>query len=283
MNSVLVTGGTGFFGQGFVREALKQGVERVCVFSRGEYQQALMRSAFNDDARLRFFIGDVRDKERLRRAMHGVDVVVHAAALKRIEAAEYNVLEADETNCGGTKNVIAAAIDAGVHKAVLLSTDKACNATTTYGITKALAERMFLGAHHYAGADGPKFAVCRYGNVTGSTGSVVPTWRRALEQEHVVQMTDPEATRFFMRRNEAVDLVLDTIQTMKGGELVIPEWLPAYSVGDLAEAMGVSYMVSGLAPNEKMHEEMRPGLTSDKARRMTVDELKEALAHVQPA
>jgi UDP-N-acetylglucosamine 4,6-dehydratase len=274
MNNILVTGGAGFFGQAFVRAALSRGAERVCVFSRSESSQAQMRAEFNSE-RLRFFIGDVRDKDRLRRAMHGIDLVVHAAALKRIEAAEYNVMEAVQTNVLGTQNVVSAAIDAGVKKAILLSTDKACNPTTTYGKTKALAEDIFFGAKHYAGADGPKFAVCRYGNVTGSTGSVVPTWRR---MSGPVQVTDPNATRFFMRASEAVQLVWNTALAMDGGELIIPEWLPAYSVGDLAEAMGKSYVVTGLAPNEKLHEEMRPGLSSDKARRMTAEELREELA-----
>lgn len=276
MKNILVTGGSGFFGQAFVREALNRGAERVCVFSRSESTQALMRAEFNSD-RLRFFIGDVRDQDRLRRAMHGVDIVVHAAALKRIDAAEYNVLEATMTNVMGTQNVVSAAIDAGVKKAVLLSTDKACNPTTTYGKTKALAEDIFLGARHYAGPDGPKFAVCRYGNVTGSTGSVIPTWRRSSGP---VRVTDPAATRFFMRASEAVALVWGTAERMEGGELVIPEALPAYSVGDLAEAMGKLYTVVGLAPNEKLHEEMRPGWSSEMARRMTVAELREELANV---
>lgn len=277
MKSILVTGGTGFFGRAFVRRVLDDGAQRVCVYSRGEYQQALMREEFKNDERLRFFIGDVRDQERLRRAMADVDLVVHAAALKRIEAAEYNVLEAVQTNVVGTANVVSAAIDVGVKRAILLSTDKACNPTTTYGKTKALAEDIFFGARHYAGHDGPKFAVCRYGNVTGSTGSVVPMWR-AMGQ--TVPVTNPAATRFFMTCQEAVQLVIETAGGMAGGELVIPDWLPAYSVGDLAEAMGKTYMLTGLARNEKLHEEMRPGLSSDMARRMSVEELREKLANV---
>lgn len=276
MRSVLVTGGCGFFGRGFIRAALERPqVERICVFSRGEYQQALVRQSFGDEPRLRWMIGDVRDQERLRRAMHGVDVVVHAAALKRIEAAEYNVLEAVDTNVGGTRNVVHAAIDAGVNKAILLSTDKACNPTTTYGKTKALAEDIFLGAKHYAGAGGPKFSVCRYGNVAGSTGSVIPMWR-GMEAK-IVPVTDPCATRFFMRLDEAVAMVMGAIDTASGGELLTPDWLPAYCVGDLAEAMGLYYNVTGLAKNEKLHEEMVPGLDSSMARRMSVQEIKEAI------
>jgi len=275
MKNILVTGGAGFFGRGFVRAALDQGVERVCVYSRGEYSQYLMRKQFGDDPRLRFFIGCVRDQDRLRRAMHGVDLVVHAAALKRIEAAEYNVMEATMTNVLGSQNVVGAAIDAGVSKAILLSTDKACNPTTTYGKTKALAEDIFLGARHYAGSTGTKFAVCRYGNVAGSTGSVIPIWRSMGMS--VVPVTDPMATRYFMRLQEAVQLVMDTSEKMIGGELVTPDWLPAYSVGDLATAMGLCYSVTGLAPNEKLHEEMTPGVSSDLARRMSVKEIQEEL------
>jgi len=279
MKNILITGGTGFFGQGFVRAALAHGAERVCVFSRGEYQQALMRRAFGDDPRLRFFIGDVRDADRLAWAMAGCDVVVHAAALKRVEVGEYNPTEMRKTNVGGAENVVWAARQADVEKVVALSTDKACEPANTYGKTKALAEDIFLSANRERGATGPIFAVCRYGNVAGSTGSVIPTWRRALEQGHAVQVTDLEATRFWMRLDEAVHLVAKTIELMEGGELMIPD-LPAYRLGDLAEVMGVSYAVTGLMPGEKAHESMRPGESSDKARRMSVAELKEALEHV---
>lgn len=278
MKSVLVTGGTGFFSRGFVRAALEEGVERICIFSRGEYAQAQMRQEFNDDSRLRFMIGDVRDEERLRTAMQGVDAVVHAAALKRIEVAHYNVMEANATNVLGTRNVAQAAIATGVRKAVLLSTDKACNATTTYGKTKAMAEDIFIGAQHYAGAHGTRFTVCRYGNVAGSTGSVIPTWRAM--RGRTVNVTDPKATRFYMTLQQAVDLVSRALREGKQGELLMPTDLPAYSVGDLAQAMDMDYRVTGLMPNEKAHEEMWPGWTSDKARRMSVDEIREALRHV---
>jgi len=278
MRSILVTGGTGFFARGFVRRALELGAERVCILSRGEYAQAQMRQEFGDDQRLRFLIGDVRDEERLRMAMQGVDSVVHAAALKRIEVAHYNVMEAVATNVLGTRNVVAAAIAAKVRRAVLLSTDKACNPTTTYGKTKATAEDIFRGAQHYAGASGPCFTVCRYGNVAGSTGSVIPTWR--AQRGRTVNVTDPEATRFYMTLTEAVELVVQALQRGRTGDLVLPHELPAYRVGDLAAAMDMDFRVVGLAPNEKLHEEMSPGWTSDKARRMSVDELREALNHV---
>jgi len=275
---VLITGGTGFFGQGFARAALAQGAGRVCIFSRSEYQQALMRQEISDD-RLRFFVGDVRDLARLKRAMDGIDVVVHAAALKRVEVAEYDAAEVVKTNVIGSMNVIEAATDAGVEKVVALSTDKACEPLNAYGATKLCAAKLFLAANNARGATGPIFAVCRYGNVAGSTGSVIPTWRRALEQGRMVQVTDPECTRFWMTRDEAVGLVMDTIKTMQGGELVIPD-LPAYRLGDLAEAMGVSYALTGLPAREKRHEAMKPGETSDMARRLTVDELRRLLEHV---
>ena len=279
MRSILVTGGAGFFGRGFVREALVRGAARVCVFSRGEYAQHTMREGLGDETRVRFFIGDVRDPRRLRRAMDGVDTVIHAAALKRVEVGEYNPTEMRKTNVGGAENVVEAAIEAGVERVVALSTDKACEPTNTYGRTKALAEDIFLSANATRGKNDPIYAVCRYGNVAGSTGSVIPTWQRALEQARVVNLTDPECTRFWMTLRQAVELVMQTVETMRGGELVVPG-LPAYRLGDLAEAMGVSYTVTGLGAGEKLHESMRPGQTSEMATRMSVMDLQEALCDV---
>lgn len=276
MKSILITGGSGFFGQGFARSALARGSERVCIYSRNEYAQALMRQNFGNDPRLRFFVGDVRDQGRLRRAMEGVDLVVHAAALKRVEVGEYNSDEMVKTNIGGAQNVIEAAQDAGVEKVVALSTDKAFEPVNAYGASKLLAEKLFLCANNARGASGPVFAVTRYGNVAGSTGSVIPTWRAALAAGRLVRVTDPECTRYWMTLQQAVDLVADTAESMKGGELAIPD-LPAYRLGDLAEAMGVSFSVVGKGAGEKVHEGMAPGMTSDKARRMSVGEIKEAL------
>lgn len=275
--SVLVTGGTGFFGRAFVRRLLDENhCGRVCVFSRGEFQQAQMEVEFNFDARLRFLIGDVRDYDRLRMAMQGVQLVVHAAALKRVGACEYNPIEAIKTNVEGAKNVALAATDAGVERVVFLSSDKACNPLNLYGSTKLTAEKMFLDQNRARGAYGPRFAAVRYGNVWQSTGSVVPMWREILKTSDTVPVTDPECTRFFMTREQAVDLVLRTAKTMEGGELAIPE-LPAYRLGDLAEAMGAKMKIVGLPASEKKDESMREGESSDRARRMTVDELREAL------
>lgn len=289
MRSVLVTGGSGFFGRHFVRTALERGVERICIYSRGEYAQHLMREEFGNNPRLRFFIGDVRDVDRLRTAMHGVDTVIHAAALKRVEVGEYDSAEMVKTNVGGAMNVIEAATSASYvtrtyvvpkpRRVVVLSTDKACEPTNAYGASKLLAEKLFLAANNSRGDGGPIYAVCRYGNVAGSTGSVIPIWRRALEQAQMVRMTDPECTRFWMTAQQAVDLVWNTAQSMRGGELVVPD-LPAYRLFDLAVAMGVDFDVTRLGAGEKLHESMRPGETSEHARRMSVEELREALQHV---
>lgn len=239
-----------------------------------------MRKDFNDNPCLRWFIGDVRDRERLRRAMDGVDVVVHAAALKRIEVGFYNPIEMVKTNVLGTINVIEAATDAGVKKVLMLSTDKACQPCSAYGHSKALAEAVILAANNSRGEHGPLFAVTRYGNVAGSTGSVIPIWRAFISNgARVVPVSDPEVTRFWMTQDEAVDLVADTLQTMEGGELAIPT-LPAYRLGDLAEAMGVGMEITGLPDYEKLHESMREGETSALARRMSVEEIREALTHV---
>lgn len=277
---ILITGGSGYFGRGFAKTVLDSGLaSKVCIYSRGEFAQASMRAEFNDDQRLRWFIGDVRDQDRLRRAMSGIDVVVHGAALKRTEVCAYNVMECVATNVVGTQNVVKACIDAGVKKAVLLNSDKSVLGTTTYGLSKALAERIFLNANAYAGESGTLFASCVYGNISGSTGSVIPLWRKQLETSDTVTVTHPDATRFWMYRHEAADLVLRAIDQMKGGDVFIPT-LPAYRVGDLAEAMGAKMRIIGMAENEKMHEEMRPGETSEKARRMTMKDLQDGLKRV---
>lgn len=278
MKSILVTGGTGSFGKAFTRRLLADNLsERICIYSRGEHAQAEMRQQLGDDPRLRWFIGDVRDQPRLKRAMNGVDVVVHAAALKRIEVGISNPIEMVKTNIDGTINVIEAAQDAGVKKAVLLSSDKACEPCSPYGASKALAEALFLAANNTSGANGTRFAAVRYGNVWCSAGSVVPKWRSMIrEGANAVPMSDPECTRFFMRLEESVDLVLRTIDTMKGGELNVPE-LPAYRLGDLAEAMGATPIVCGLPAWEKRHESMLPGQPSNLAPRMTVGDLRREL------
>jgi UDP-N-acetylglucosamine 4,6-dehydratase/5-epimerase len=280
MKSILITGGTGSFGRAFTKRLLDDNsCERICIYSRGEHAQADMRAALYDDPRCRWFIGDVRDQARLKRAMRGVDVVVHAAALKRIEVGATNPIEMIKTNVDGAVNVIEASQDAGIKKVVALSSDKAYAPASPYGASKALAESLFLAANNTVGHEGPKYSVVRYGNVWCSAGSLVPTWRKMIERGALrVPVTDPDCTRFFMRLSEAVDLVMDTITTMPG-KVVIPR-LPAYRVGDVAFAMGADIDVKGLPEWAKLHEGMDAGNTSDRARRMTIAELRAALADI---
>jgi UDP-N-acetylglucosamine 4,6-dehydratase len=279
MRSVLITGGSGGFGRAFVARHLARAVGglRLCVYSRGEHAQANMRATFQNDDRLRFFIGDVRDRNRLTRAMEGCDTVIHAAALKRIEVGQYNPTEMVRTNIEGTMNVIDAALDTGVGQVIYLSSDKAYQPISPYGQSKALAEAIILAAN----AQGrTHYAITRYGNVSGSPGSVIPKWR-ALRDAGIdtVDVTDPECTRFWMAMDEAVDLVTNLAYSMRGGELAIPQ-LPAYRLGDLAEAMGMKMRVIGLPTWEKLHESMSADLCSADARRLSVDELRGALKNV---
>ena len=277
--NILITGGTGFFGRAFSAFLLEHGIaEKVVVFSRDEAKQAVMRQTF-PQYEMRWQIGDVRDLQRLNRAMHDIDVVVHAAALKRIEVGAYNPDEMVKTNIIGTMNVIEAAIMNGVSKVVFLSSDKAYQPISPYGQSKALAESLILNANNITGIQGTRFAATRYGNVTNSTGSVIPTWKALKARGEKMVITDPDCTRFWMTADEAVDLVWETIETLQGGELNVPV-LPAYRLGDLAEAMGVETEVIGLPAHEKKHESMQDGCGSEDARRMSIEELREGLENV---
>ena len=279
LGNVLVTGGAGFFSRHFVRHLLENNLsDRICIYSRDEYKQSVMREEFKDDPRLRFFIGDVRDLPRLKRAMHGIDLCIHAAALKRIETACYNPDEFMKTNIIGSQNVIDATFECGVSRVVFLSTDKAFQPVSAYGYSKAMAECLFLAANNVHGKVGPMYSVTRYGNVAGSTGSIIPKWREILKTETIVPVTDPDATRFWMTPQEAVDLVMETVTTMEGGEVVIPD-LPAYRVGDLALALTARMDIIGLPAHEKKAESMN-GKHSNEVRQMNVDEIREALREV---
>ena len=263
--SVLVTGATGSFGKAFVRRALDDGARRVVVFSRDELKQSDMRSAFGDDPRLRWFIGDIRDRDRLRRAMDGVDLVVHAAALKQVDTAEYNPVEYIRTNVNGSENVVEAAIDCGVAKVVALSTDKASSPINLYGATKLCADRLFISANHYAAHQPTRFSVVRYGNVMGSRGSVIPFFRRLVAEGKPLPLTDRRMTRFWITLPQAVDFVVDSFRLMQGGELYVPR-IPSTRLTDLVEAIapGAETIEVGIRPGEKLHEEM---IAADDSRR----------------
>ncbi|MDQ2689661.1 MAG: UDP-N-acetylglucosamine 4,6-dehydratase (inverting) [Chloroflexota bacterium] len=255
--SILVTGGTGSFGKRFVRTILDEtDVRRVVIFSRDELKQFEMQQLHPGEERLRFFIGDVRERDRLMRAFHGVDYVVHAAALKQVPAAEYNPFEAVKTNVHGAQNVIDAAIDSGVERVVALSTDKACSPINLYGATKLVSDKLFVNGNAYAGAADTRFAVVRYGNVVGSRGSVVPFFRQ-LAPTGVLPITDERMTRFWITLDQGVRFVLDSLERMRGGELYVPK-IPSMRVVDLAMAMApeARLEVVGIRPGEKLHEEM---------------------------
>lgn len=264
--SVLITGGTGSLGRALTREILDHhDPRRLIIFSRDELKQLEVRRMFDDDPRLRFFIGDVRDLRRLQRAFNGVDYVIHAAALKQVDTAEYNPFEYIETNVRGSQNVIDAAIDSGVKKVVALSTDKASSPINLYGATKLCADRLFISGNHYAAAADTRFCVVRYGNVSGSRGSIVPTWRQMASEGKSLPITDDRMTRFWITLPQAVKFVLDSFELMSGGELYVPR-IPSIRITELAEAIapGAKTHEIGIRPGEKLHEEM---IALDDARR----------------
>lgn len=257
-SSILITGGTGSFGKAFIRYALDHlDPKRLVIFSRDELKQYEVRQLFNNDPRLRWFIGDIRDERRLARALHGVDYVVHAAALKQVDTAEYNPFEFVKTNVIGSQNVIEASIDAGVKRVVALSTDKASSPINLYGATKLTADKLFISGNHYAAAYETRFSVVRYGNVMGSRGSVIPFFRKLGDEGKPLPITDMRCTRFFISLEHAVEMVVDSFDFMQGGELLVPR-IPSIKVTDLAHAVvpDAELVDVGLRPGEKLHEEM---------------------------
>lgn len=259
MDSLLITGGTGSFGQAFVAEVIRRfpKIRRLVVFSRDELKQFEMAQKFPESKHknLRFFIGDVRDRNRLRRALEGIDTVVHAAALKQVPAAEYNPMEFIHTNVLGAENLVEACVDAGVKRVVALSTDKAAAPINLYGATKLCSDKLFVAANNYIGKD-TVFSVVRYGNVLGSRGSVIPFFLEKVKTKEL-PITDPAMTRFNITLQEGVEMVLWALQNALGGEIFVPK-IPSYRITDVAKAIGPScrQKIVGIRPGEKVHEEM---------------------------
>ncbi|GJQ35266.1 MAG: UDP-N-acetylglucosamine 4,6-dehydratase (inverting) [Anaerolineaceae bacterium] len=275
---VLVTGGTGSFGKKFTKILLEeQQPKKVIIFSRDELKQHEMQVGGFNDERLRYFIGDVRDRERLVRAMHGVDVVVHAAALKQVPACEYNPMEAIKTNIMGTANVVEAALDAGVMKVLTVSTDKAVSPANLYGATKLAAEKLTIQSNAYAGGSATRFSCVRYGNVVGSRGSVVPLFLKQRSNGKVT-ITDERMTRFWLSLEQGVRFVIHCIEQMEGGEVFVPK-IPSTKVTDLARAIApdAKLEIIGIRPGEKLHEML---ISEDEARH-TIE--VEKMFVVQPA
>ena len=258
--SILITGGTGSFGRRYVQTILERySPSRLVVYSRDEMKQYEMHQEFGQPC-MRYFIGDVRDRDRLNQAMNGVDFVIHAAALKQVPAAEYNPMECIKTNIVGAENVIHAALDNDVEKVIALSTDKAANPINLYGATKLVSDKLFVAANNFAGTHRTRFAAVRYGNVVGSRGSVVPFFRKQIEigADHL-PVTDTKMTRFWITLQEGVDFVLKNFARMQGGEIFVPK-IPSVRVVDLATAMApdLPHQIIGIRPGEKLHEIMCP-------------------------
>lgn len=258
--SILITGGTGSFGKQYVKTLLaRYKPQRIVIFSRDELKQFEMQQEFNDPC-MRYFIGDVRDPERLTQAMKGIDYVIHAAALKQVPAAEYNPMECIKTNIHGAENVIRAALAAEVEKVIALSTDKAANPINLYGATKLASDKLFVAANNMAGGHRTVFSVVRYGNVVGSRGSVVPFFRKLVtEGAAELPITDERMTRFWITLQQGVDFVLDNFVRMHGGEIFVPK-IPSIRIVDLATAIApqLPQRIVGIRPGEKLHEIMCP-------------------------
>lgn len=267
--SILITGGTGSLGKSLVRHLLDNTkARRIAIFSRDELKQHELRNYFKSDPRLRWFIGDIRDYERLRRAMHDVNFVIHAAALKQVDTGEYNPMEFIKTNVLGSQNVIDAAIDSGVTRVVALSTDKASSPINLYGATKLTADKLFVAANNYSYKYGTTFSVVRYGNVMGSRGSVIPFFKELATQGKPLPITDLRMTRFWISIEDAVKFVINSLEIMSGGELYVPK-IPSMKIVDLAKAVSPNseLIEIGMRPGEKLHEEM---ISSDDSRRTIV-------------
>lgn len=292
--SILITGGTGSFGKKFTETIINNypEIERIVIFSRDEFKQFEMSNMpqFKGNDKLRYFIGDVRDKDRLLRAFDGVDVIIHAAALKQVPSCEYNPFEAVKTNVIGAQNVIDAAIDKNVKKVVALSTDKACSPINLYGATKLCSDKLFIAGNVYVGSKDTRFSVVRYGNVAGSRGSVIPFFQKLIKDgAKELPITNMNMTRFWLKLEEAVEMVITALETMHGGELFVRK-IPSMKMTDLAKAMApeLPLVEVGVRPGEKIHEMMisvedsRNTIEFDKYYIILpdVEELKSAYSHI---
>jgi len=265
-SSILITGGTGSLGRALISYLLENTTaRRIAIYSRDELKQLQLKEIFKNDSRLRWFIGDIRDLERLKRALHGVTYVIHAAALKQVDTGEYNPMEFIKTNILGSQNVIEACIDTGVVKVVALSTDKASSPINLYGATKLTADKLFVAANNYSKAYGTSFSVVRYGNVMGSRGSVIPIFQQLNRENMPIPITDVRMTRFWISIQQAVQFVIDSFELMQGGELYVPK-IPSMKLMDLVKSINQNAKIDivGMRPGEKLHEEM---ISADDSRR----------------
>lgn len=278
--SILITGGTGSLGTALCKHFQKDPPKRLIIFSTDWKKQEDLRNDLGNPPHMRWFIGNVRDQERLNMALEDVDIVIHAAAIKSLEACENEPWEALKTNVIGTWNVIKAALERGVRKTLLISTDKACNPANTYGTSKAMAEKLIIDANNYIGWKNVRFSVVRYGNVIGSSNSVVPVWKKLIEQgAEYLPVTDENMSRFWYPMDDACKLIYDSLERMQGREIFIPK-IKSIKITDLAAAFGMPYKVVGIRKGEKIYEELDQGYNSRDNEFLAVEEIRETIKNI---
>lgn len=272
--TILITGGAGSFGSFFCKHLLSLNAKKIIIFSRGWLAQMELRNKLGNPDNHRWFIGDVRDRDRLIRATKDVDILIHAAAIKCLDACEYNPSEAMLTNVVGTQNVIDACIENGVKRCLLISTDKAVNPINSYGISKAYAEKLWINANKISANDDIRFSICRYGNVIGSAGSIIPIYKKLISDGvEKLPVTDERMTRYFFQMNEAIEFVTESIEKMQGNEIFTPK-LKSVRIVDICKAFNMPYEIVGIKPGEKLHEQMDYNCNSNDNEFLTIDEIK---------